>query len=387
MNFAFFIFGTPNGYNQYPADSDNAIFQDIAKSDTSRSHLTVRRIDRLIYYIYIRQLQEKSSDYFGFCLVFNGVYISNPSNLFELFERAYFDVQLKGEFLKFSKGKLNYVISKFSEKSTEFERISTFFRDNLEYDFVTISPSFKFGNGNKTISIEESERDILSAIAEYEVVHISKDEKSFSELEHAQMMLSGLWDANYSLQGKYKKLLAKKKQYDVIVLLSSIIIVCLVSLFIFSKNILNKDSQIAQLNEEIVCKDTDIDHFESNIKSLKADNKSLRSDLIKLQINVSKLNTEKNRLINTIDQQKSEIYDKDFRISEIESLYNKYAKYEPTKYKVIHKEYYYRYNCNNSFEVNDCSVPLDETITVYKLLNGHGLTEYGWVKMSGLSKY
>ena len=181
MNFSFYIFGTPNGYNQYPADSNSALFQEFAKNNTDESQLTVYRKEQLVYYSYVRRLQEDSnSNYLGFCLTFNGVYCQDPKKLFDLFEKAFSEVQDKGELSCFDSEKCLYLVEKFSEKQFEIERIKKFFQQNLDSDFscdfVPVPAAFKFGNNSKTISVNESDSEILATIADFDIVHISSNE-------------------------------------------------------------------------------------------------------------------------------------------------------------------------------------------------------------------
>ncbi len=183
MNFSFYIYGTPDGYNQYPADNNSTLFQDFAQNNTTESQLTVCRKGHLVYYAYLRRLQEESNSYLGFCLTFNGVYCQNLQKLFALFDRVFDDVLMKGEFaVRIEKEKCTYLVSKFTDRPFEIERIKEFFKYELENNynryFAAISASFKFGNGKKTVSIKETNSDILAAIAEYDCVHISNNEKS-----------------------------------------------------------------------------------------------------------------------------------------------------------------------------------------------------------------
>ncbi|MEO1262974.1 MAG: hypothetical protein AAFZ15_29465 [Bacteroidota bacterium] len=219
MNFGFYIFGTPNGYDQYPADNKSDTFYELIKNNSYESQLTVQRSRQIVYYIYIRRIQEKPNNFFGLCLIFNGVYCHNIKKLFELFGRAYFDIQSEGYFFKFDKGKTNYSVNKFTDRSHEIERIKSFFKSNLEnnliQDFDDIPSRFKFGNGERKISINKNNNDILSNIAEYETVHIWSKEK----------ILSGVHTGKHNLQQRFSNLSIKKK-------LSIFVVLVLVLLYI-----------------------------------------------------------------------------------------------------------------------------------------------------------
>ncbi|MDH6303910.1 tetratricopeptide (TPR) repeat protein [Parabacteroides sp. PF5-5] len=241
MNFSFYIYGTPNGYNQYPADSNSVEWKEFALNNTAESQLSICRKGQLIFYAYMRRLQEKTNYYLGFCLVFNGVYCQNPQKLFSLFDKAFDDVLMKGELLRFDKGKCLYTINKFSEKQAEIEYIKLFFKSNIDTefnrDFIAISPSFKIGNGIKTISVKETGSDILAAMAEYDIVHISNNEKTLSELERTHKLLTELYAEKQELQKKYRKLVAQKKQYKVVLFLCLVVFGCTIGLFAFNKRV------------------------------------------------------------------------------------------------------------------------------------------------------
>jgi formylglycine-generating enzyme required for sulfatase activity len=272
MNFNFYIFGTPNGYNQYPSDNSD-MFQRFAQANTTvESQLTVYRSGSLVYYAYIRWLQEKSDDYMGFCLVFNGVYCSNPQKLFSLFNRAFYDVQLKGEMRKFEKGKSFFTVNKFAEKQNEIERIKDFFKNYLENDFrrdfEALPTSFRIGNGQKSISVKETNDAIIAAIREYDCVHITNSEKSLSELERTQKQLTNLYAEKEELATNYRKLTAQKKQYKAVLFLFFIVIGCTIGLFTSNNDLKDRDDQISTLTDSVKKLNSDVDNLNNAIDKL-----------------------------------------------------------------------------------------------------------------------
>jgi hypothetical protein len=267
----------------------------------------------LVYYVYLRRLQEKSSSYLGFCIIFNGIYCRNLKKLFDFFDRAFYDAQLKGELLQFEKGKCVYIISKFAEKPLEIERIKTFFKNGLESDFTrdftNISPAFKVGNGDKTISVKENDIDILAAISKFDIVHISNNEKSLSELERTHKMLTDLYAEKQELSQKYNKLVAQKKQYKVVLFLCLIVIGCTIALFAFNKNLQSKDSQISSLNDEIIQKQDDIETLNANIVNLQIERESLTNEVSSLTNENSNLQSKNRSLQTDLKDKNKELYD------------------------------------------------------------------------------
>lgn len=304
MNFEFCIFGNPNDYNQYPSNNKSRQLNEFAISNKTDSQMTILRDGQLVYYSFIRKVSTDNYNYIGFCLIFNGVYCRNSKKLFELFEKTYNDVLLKGELLRFEKnGKISFIVNKFIEKEFEIERINDFFRIKIseEYnkDFASISSSFKIGNGEKKISIQNSNADIDAIIHQFDCVHIINNEKTISEMEHVYKICSKLENENQELNIKYKKLLGQKKQFKILVFLCFIISCCILCIVLFNKNIQSKESTIITLKNKN-------DNLNSENKTLIENNTSLNSQNIILIDKNVKLNDENKSLTIINSQLKSE---------------------------------------------------------------------------------
>jgi hypothetical protein len=413
MNFSFYIYGTPDGYNQYPADSNSIVLKEFEKNNNSESQLTIYRKGPLVYYAYMRKLQEKADNYLGFCLVFNGIYCNHPQKLFLLFDRAFDDLLMKGELLKFENGKIIYSVKIFAEKLTEIERILTYIKNDIESDlnryFTVISPLFKVGNGSKTISARNSRIEILTEISEFDCVYITNNEKSLSELERTHKLLTDLYTEKQELDNKYNKLIVQKKQYKVVLFLCMIVIGCAIGLLAFSSSLKSRDSQIGDLNRELEKQKIDFENLNIIVDKLKMENKNIKNEKINLKLNLDEfsainenLSYENEQLTTGISNQKYTIQDLESqnnqyrressnlqsKIQNLQSDVDKLEKYEPQTYKVISKtDYYYKLRCNISYEETNCYSDIGSYIKVYMTSNGYALTEYGWTKLSNLSKY
>ncbi|MDR2684524.1 MAG: hypothetical protein LBB53_03980 [Prevotellaceae bacterium] len=412
MNLDFYIYGTPNGYNQYPADEKSRLFQDFARNCKTDSQLTIHRDGQLVYYAYQRRIAADSANSFlGFCLVFNGSYCCNTQKLFDLFDRAYNDVMLKGEFLRFDKnGKVSFTVEKFTDKELEIERIKKLFDLNINSefgkDFAPVSPSFKVGSGAKTLSIKDDKADIDAAMRNFDSVYVANNEKSVSELERVYRMYAKLETEKQNLTVQYNKLLGQKKQYKAVLFLCLIVIGCTIGLFVFNSSLKSRDSQISNLNSQVQQQQTKIENINSDIADLQVKNSTLTSENSKLQSVLQTITSERDNLSSENKQLNYTISDKNSTISNLQSENSKlrsknssltsdidYWKNKSssssscyTVYTInVSKSYCYR-QCAGTYYNNDCYYSSGATVWVYAVVDGYGLTKGGYIKMSDLKK-
>lgn len=123
MNFDFYLFGTPDGYDQYPLDDKEILFKSFRDSNCP-IQLTIYRKAELVYFVYYRRLNLNSDAYFGMSVVFNGAYPSNLSNVFEVFNGLYLSIVSKGKMLrKDRKGMIGFGLSRFTAMPDEIESL------------------------------------------------------------------------------------------------------------------------------------------------------------------------------------------------------------------------------------------------------------------------
>ena len=89
MNVTVYVFSKLNGrYNQYPDDYTRELFDKFQSMSGAGAKMVIHREGELMYYGYIRQLTRKE-DYMGFCILLNGVMLTQMEQLASLFEKAY----------------------------------------------------------------------------------------------------------------------------------------------------------------------------------------------------------------------------------------------------------------------------------------------------------
>lgn len=123
MNFDFYLFGTPDGYDQYPLDDKEILFKSFRDSNCP-IQLTIYRKAELVYFVYYRRLNLNLDAYFGMSVVFNGAYPSNLSDVFEVFNGLYLSIVSKGKMLrKDRKGMIGFGLSRFTAMPDEIESL------------------------------------------------------------------------------------------------------------------------------------------------------------------------------------------------------------------------------------------------------------------------
>lgn len=101
MNSSIYVFGDfGRGLTQYPNDYTHTIFAQMLAEASAPSQIAIHRDGVLMYYAYIRLLEEGKT--FGICFVTHGLAISNPRSLFRIFETLFEELVLSGIIIKLS---------------------------------------------------------------------------------------------------------------------------------------------------------------------------------------------------------------------------------------------------------------------------------------------
>ena len=101
MNATVYLFGEFNsGYTQYPDDFTTEIFHSFYTHAKSTTQIAIRRDGALMYYGYIRKLEQ--ARYIGLCAVLNGLMLTRIDGLFSLFENTITALVTKGHLIHFN---------------------------------------------------------------------------------------------------------------------------------------------------------------------------------------------------------------------------------------------------------------------------------------------
>lgn len=293
VNSSVYIFGNlSNGYAQYPDNYAKKIFQEFYHQASAKSQIAIHRDDNLMYYGYIRKLDE-NSQYIGFCVVLNGVMLSKIRKLFPLFEDAVEKMVLKGDIIGFDdKAKIVTKVSAFTDKPQEISRVVSMIRqgiDDLRTQMKALPPvDYSISNRErKVFDVSEPSKNITDASVKYGYTYIMKgDGCNTSSLSGYQEVLENLSKQNieYSqklreLTNKYNKLNQQKKQYRNIIVLCLILVACGIGLYFLNGNLESTKETLGQTQWENIKKEKTIKQQNDTIGSLQANVSHLETSL------------------------------------------------------------------------------------------------------------
>ena len=306
MNFAFYLLGTPDGYNQYPLDNTADLFRSFHEKVKSNTQLTILRNDEIVYYVYTRNLPSARKDqYFGMVIAINGSYLSHIGNVFSVFEQLCSSIALRGKILKIdSTGKIQFVHSRFIDTPDEIETTVQQCRDlvetNLHDDLKRLPEEYMTPFSAITINYDDQfiNGRLRGLLKEYNCIHFTKAE-SDKDGGYIDLLVTRLYEENRHLKEQYKSLIAQKKQYKIVIALLVLLLGGGVAFYMYAQNrnrlIEYKTDQITNLNETIIDRDNEISSLNRRIHQLRRDSTNLS---ISLESKVSQLYNAEQRLDN-----------------------------------------------------------------------------------------
>lgn len=288
---AVYIFGVfDNGYTQCPNDSTSEIFKGIYSCSKAKTQIVIHRDDNLMYYCYIRKLDEKK--YVGFCYVYTGLYVAKIDSLFSLFENIVEIMANKGEIVHYAEdGRLTTSLKFLYKNSEDVALLSK----KLDSSFNALSQStkrlppidFSVAEGSTvSFSVNDPNSEIVKASYTFTNTYIYKD-KDYNtvQINSYKSVLSRINETNLSLrkenkelQDKNQEILRQKKQFRNVILLILVVIGCGVGIYFLYDNLNNTQGQLDEANNTIVEKNNVIDSKNNRINYLKSSIDSLQKE-------------------------------------------------------------------------------------------------------------
>lgn len=224
MNISVYLFGDlSSGYTQFPDDYSRNIFSTFHKNAQSVTQLTIHRDGDLMYYGYLRKLEDNK--YIGLCTVVNGLVITRIDELFSIYENAVEMMVRNGYLICFSdKGEISAKVGKLYESREEIDLITSQLQisfNRLEVTAITLPPvNYSASKDSKrSFSIQDDNNDIINSTHSngYTFVYKSKGYNTIQMnsykgvLTRKEKELSALKNENSELKNKVRSLRNKQK--------------------------------------------------------------------------------------------------------------------------------------------------------------------------------
>ena len=205
MNSTFYLFGKFNGsYAQFPVDYTQEIFQQLPKrSSFANTQLVIHRDGNLMYYSYMRKLEQEN--YIGFCLLLNDAMITEIPALFDLFDNGISHLAISGEIVKINDNGdiVSNTDSLLSNRQTIQQIANNMMRDlnhfvetrkKLPAQSLAISQ-----DEIKRFDISDDTNLIIESTLSYAYVFITKDDDS-QNIDSYRSMIKRLKEENEQMQ-------------------------------------------------------------------------------------------------------------------------------------------------------------------------------------------
>lgn len=338
MDSAIYIFGEfTSGYAQYPDDYSKNIYKELYKHAKATTQIAIHRNDNLMYYAYIRKLEE-SKQYIGLCIILNGIYITEFQKLFSLFEKHISTFITDGKFIHFKEtGEITTSIGVLYKNKSDIEIFANKFREDFkkfEKNALTLPVTdFSIPAGSyKEFVFNNSSAEISKASYSYAFTYIYKVEGyETSDITSYKSILKGINEKNEKLQEENLELtkrngeiLRQKRQIKSIVILLIIIIIGGITAISIKNDMQNQiadlgnkttalnkaknnlETAVNEQKQEISYKKTQIDKLQAEIEKSKKEKYETEQKIFKLELDLNRTYKEldnKNNIIKELRQQ------------------------------------------------------------------------------------
>lgn len=264
INSTLYIFGNlGRGYTQYPFDYTNNILSTFAQHAESKSMLAIHRDRNLMYYCYLRKLDDGHN--IGFCVLLNGLMFTNINELFPVFENTITFMVASGGIVGFSsEGELKPETTTFIGKEKYVDASFLYIQSELEKPGITIKklPPVSYGTSKSEamdFTATDDNTSIVEASHKYSYTYILKDREPLSSrLSGYKSVISKLnkekkelAKQHEELEHKYQEMVRQKKQTKSVNTLLLMVIIFGIGLFSLNANLNMTRSQLTDANDSI----------------------------------------------------------------------------------------------------------------------------------------
>ena len=293
VNSSIYIFGSfDNGYTQYPDNYAKEIYQDFFAQAYSKSQIIIHRDKDLMYYGYVRKL-DKESQYIGFCVLLNGVMLTNVSNLFTVFENAIAEMVSRGDIIAFNEqGNIISETDSLADKLSEVNAITAILRKGIDgmESFTKSLPPVNYSVSNTETKVFENidpNDNIVNASSKYAYTYVRKSkgcDTSFISgyrgvIRKLHKDKEDLASEYSKLKTEFEKLNKQKKQYRNVIILCLILVLCGVGLYSLNNNLSSTKHTLEMSQKDNANKQITIQNQDSIISALNSNISDLESSL------------------------------------------------------------------------------------------------------------
>lgn len=173
-----YFFGNPlGGFASYPQDHTKAIFQDFMKKSRNKMQIVLHRKDNLLYYGYVRAINE--FDKIGMAMCVDCIY-NDLSALCTIFDNAYVEMVKQGVIIKMDgQSHVKWATVNFSSETVAINEISKHLIDQANVTSRNTQPlpptNFSISiNDCLELSLENTKAEIIDATKRYCNLYITK---------------------------------------------------------------------------------------------------------------------------------------------------------------------------------------------------------------------
>lgn len=288
MNASVYLFGEFNsGYSQYPDDYASSIFQKFFANAKSTTQIAIHRDGNLVYYGYIRKLQQDR--YLGLCVVLNGLILKRIDGLFSLFENTISNLVTNGKLINFNEqGDLVTSVEKLYLNREEIDILT----ESLRAGFIRFEafsaplPAVSYGTSKdsfKDFVVDDDQDEIIKSSYTNGYTYIYKS-KGFNtaQLNSYKGVLSKAYKEKKELTEKYEKLqvehaktLRQKKQFKFVLILFVVLLGCTIGLFSLNDNLNITRDALSSANDTISMQNDSLSSKTVQIFNLHTENHEL----------------------------------------------------------------------------------------------------------------
>ena len=296
MNATVYLFGEFNsGYTQYPDDYTSAIFNQFHKNAKSTTQIAIHRDGNLIYYGYIRKLEQER--YIGLCVVLNGLLLTRIDGLFSLFENTISGLVTKGLLIHFNEQ--GDIVTKVEKLYLNKEEVGLL-NESLRAGFnrfvgnITTLPAISFGTPKDSIKnfiVDDDLNEIIksSYTNGYTFIYKSKGFNT-AQINSYKGVLTRVNNEKKELQEKLDKLqnehaktLRQKKQFKFVLTLFVVLLGCAIGLFSLNDNLNITRNALLSANDSISILHYSLSNQIIRISNLHSTNRKLTQTIQKEQ--------------------------------------------------------------------------------------------------------